>query len=667
MPLTSIPRHNKVVELFNHKLETRLSAKECINSLKTLSPSPPFSRGWHNDKISSLNNLQNVSFAKDNLKDHFYLNLFLRALLLSSLVGVREISALENKNTALRHALPGTGALGHGNRIIHVAGNNNLTMEPIRNKRGNQCGEIEREKIKRQKKVARKHARENARNIRRNARKEVRETIRTHENMASSNTNLLEGLSPVVNTGLGAGKGAIAGGAAGAGAIVGGIGGAITGGLLSQNGNSNSEKQKLEGNHPHDKDEASLGDDNKQSVRKTQDINDNILIGHPLQNGQLMDVNQPGNENIPAIPVDVSHIPMLARFMPPLKYFDFLYNGNKIDAIGDIEDAIRLFYQTEHFHMHSFYDKIDTIPEEYEFLREIAPQLKIHVEAAKNYVRSALHRFKQAIEVYEDVNDRSKIILVHKTRNGYIVDYFSRILNTQDTSIINQALERFYNALITMRNFFNNKMGKFIFASAKRNDVRNPVHNENGPMGFVMSNDQEQRVIIMADQFSPQYLKTTKPQITALHETSHHAVATRDFVLSPTTTVAGDALDFVEAMQEALFDEIQVQGEKTTINFDLFFMQAYGNVIGDIPVTAPQIKEMAKRDPILRANIMMDNADFLARMIFDIGQGIAYDSGVSLRTKRNAQSDREIQKMMLSKTVFFLCNRINADYRRSLP
>lgn len=172
-----------------------------------------------------MENLQNVSFAPNNIKDHFYLNLLLRVLLLSSLVGVREISAQEDKNTALRHALNDTDALGHDNRVIHIAGNNNLTMEPIRNKRGNQCGEIEREKIKRQKKVARKHARENARNIRRNARKEVRDTIRTHENMASSNTNLLEGLSPVVNTGLGAGKGAIAGGAAGAVAIVGGIGG----------------------------------------------------------------------------------------------------------------------------------------------------------------------------------------------------------------------------------------------------------------------------------------------------------------------------------------------------------------------------------------------------------------------------------------------------------
>lgn len=134
----------------------------------------------------------------------------------------------------------------------------------------------------------------------------------------------------------------------------------------------------------------------------------------------------------------------------------------------------------------------------------------------------------------------------------------------------------------------------------------------------------------MVDNFHVAEQIGTRMHLTTLHEVSHFS-GSLDFHVAPSTSRVGDASEFMESFVDGLYGR---NGESIAIDYK--FLEVYRQQYPNIAINEIQFKEILKIDPMLRANAFMENADFLARMISDLGSGRAFNSDTIARVSRAA-------------------------------
>lgn len=141
----------------------------------------------------------------------------------------------------------------------------------------------------------------------------------------------------------------------------------------------------------------------------------------------------------------------------------------------------------------------------------------------------------------------------------------------------------------------------------------------------------------MVDNYHAFPMLSTQLHLTTLHEASHYS-GSFNFQIAPSTSLVGDASEFIETFNDGVMG---VNAET------IHFIDAYRREFPHTDITEHQFRALLVRDPVLRANAFMENTDFLARMIADLGSRTPHDRDVHLRRRRNAGLSRAAMLILL--------------------
>lgn len=383
-------------------------------------------------------------------------------------------------------------------------------------------------------------------------------------------------------------------------------------GLIMTSGTSHANNEHAEEIAPN-----SQSPENQKEEIKIQRI-DHVYNVRIVNNEQRILLNPDQHMD----PIPVAHIPNLKRFLPTIylsKPPGFYRYGLEMEMVKYIQTA----YGNLDIYIHSFQNRTyNDIPLQYTYLRENLDYFNQSVNSAKFYAREAAGKLTNAF-----LNSTQDEFIVNP--QNPLIQYIAKVFVTVDQGILSNIAIRLHEAIDSINKYFDENHGIF-FATAKTHPDY-PVPEESlqpipenfiMPLAFAPINDALKRIIIMVDKFeqtddifkSPQ---TTLP-LAVLHEASHQAIGSSDFILSPTRVTAGDALDFMELMTEALGPSLSGKRRTEYLELDNRFFEAYKRYTGINTITPEQFLRKLQLDPMLKANVMVDNADFLARMIYDI-------------------------------------------------
>lgn len=345
--------------------------------------------------------------------------------------------------------------------------------------------------------------------------------------------------------------------------------------------------------------------------------------------------------------IDISHIPAQTRFLSPSLYiplemhltgFPYLRPGVYRHLADDpnpmaiaIKDFVTMNYGQNDVFYCKFDQSVESIPEDFAQLRNHLPQYKSSVLAAKRYVDALYHEFSRT--TMRNIHGE----LCFPPRGNRIGTYLSKVLQLNQIADANiasiikkEAMERLLFHTERVYHYLQNEINNIYFVSS--DTAAHPyTHRGSCPMGFMNVQDEFRRVIIMVDAAHVAPVLSTQMHLTVLHEVSHYS-GTLDFQMAPSTSLVGDASEFMETFNDGIFG---VNNEYIEIKPG--FVEAYRHEHPGIEVNENHIRELLKRDLILRANAFMENADFMARMISDLGSRQPYDRDVHGRKRRSAK------------------------------
>ena len=308
--------------------------------------------------------------------------------------------------------------------------------------------------------------------------------------------------------------------------------------------------------------------------------------------------------------IDIGNIPQLNEFLTrsavhPYRGEFVNFNRDISDVANEMKQKIRSYYQREDFFAFSLNQNQRDIPAQYTLLRDRLGIYRYKVNRAKELVETLYTRFRD-IETHK----------YHRTpgvhANSILIgNYLSDLLRINTINDINiqeiikkNAMTRLQNYVHDMNSFFQNEINNIYFVTANispYNLMENASPERIG--GFVFSNDESRRVIIMADFFSVDDLDRQLTE-TILHEASHLS-GSLDYKLSN----VGDALASM-----ARFNNVALGLEPGHIELTDSVMEYYQHTT-QRKISKEQLRELIRRDPVLRANLFMDNAYFLPVMI----------------------------------------------------
>ena len=344
--------------------------------------------------------------------------------------------------------------------------------------------------------------------------------------------------------------------------------------------------------------------------------------------------------------LDITHLPVQRTFLSPYFYHplhtqlsgvpyvrpevqehlaeDFTYMGVAIKNF-----IMESYHQNDIFYCR-FNQRLEDIPEAFSQLRNNLQKYKEEVLLARKYVNALDYELTRTT-MRNDIGE-----LLFPPRGHRIEAYLSKVLQLDtltDADIIltikKEAMERLFFHTQKIKNYLNNEINNIYFVSCNT-DIHPYVYTASCPMGFMFTTDNFRRIIIMVDNYQAAPTLSTQVHLTALHEVSHYS-GTLDFQMAPSTSLVGDASEFMETFNDGIFG---VNGESIEIKDT--FIDAYRREHPDININQEQFRELLKRDPVLRANAFMENADFLARMIADLGGRTPYNSDILGHRKREA-------------------------------
>ncbi|WP_369012068.1 hypothetical protein SM114_13105 [Erwinia pyrifoliae] len=234
--------------------------------------------------------------------------------------------------------------------------------------------------------------------------------------------------------------------------------------------------------------------------------------------------------------------------------------------------------------------------------------------------RSAQENIALAIARISDVSYENKIR-----------EYLSLSLNTQNKKILTEAIFRLKTQLWRTRDFLNeserNNYNNIIIVSTRRiTDARNPFnsisiiqdqnHLRTIPLAFTFLEDPHCRIFIMLDsnvQNSPigspiMEMNVNYLDSTFIHEGSHLALGSLDICYNEVheeTYLPGNT----RVLRQKINSAIDSGEIKNNISFKRFMNAAYQHVGINQLVDADTGWDILKTTPMLKSNMIMDNAD----------------------------------------------------------
>lgn len=337
--------------------------------------------------------------------------------------------------------------------------------------------------------------------------------------------------------------------------------------------------------------------------------------------------------------VNLNNIPNRSGFMEPMNAYYAIAYPNKFDHTNKIADSIKQHYASPTSYQFGYGEDILKIPKEFFLLRKHISTFIQEVDLAHSHAALVKNLFHRTTMTLPDGT------MQYPARNK-IKSYLAKVLQTDDETIISQAMARLRYHTGQIVSYFETTKNSIIFATCST--VAHPyAYRAESPMGFTYADDVKSRIIIMADNFYTSQTLSTLPRHTALHEISHHS-GSLDFLVSPTTSKVGDASEFVESFDDAL---TQACTDYVDISDD--FTRAFNYNLGNRALGKQQIRQLMLRDPMLKANAIMDNADFIARFITDIAENKPYNFDfIKPKNKRSAAQTPE--KIRLNAIMTFI-------------
>ncbi|XBS71566.1 hypothetical protein ABK905_11945 [Acerihabitans sp. KWT182] len=206
---------------------------------------------------------------------------------------------------------------------------------------------------------------------------------------------------------------------------------------------------------------------------------------------------------------------------------------------------------------------------------------------------------------------------------------YQKTLKTKDVAILKEAEHRLKYYIDHIHKHFEGTDNNVMLATCTHLG-HTYVHNGNIPLGFTYADDMHNRVVILVDNFGTAQTLSSKVELTMLHETSH-IYGSMDFMQAPSTARAGEASEFSEAFVDGIFGR-----NHEVINIDDNFVHSYNAANPTHIINKAQMQELLKHDEMLKANAFIDNADFVSRMISDLGS----------KTSANFESKMRLRKRM---------------------
>lgn len=374
--------------------------------------------------------------------------------------------------------------------------------------------------------------------------------------------------------------------------------------------------------------------------------------------------NQPPTNNPPGLGdvVEPINVPLLTDFLPT-RFNNLIDSRVNVDFDYYRNHAVQLYFPHQwqdilahdasgsHVYVHSMVDGLESIPEEFSFLREYLW-----------YFTAATY---EAIDISHAV--RKKLYEVYFSNNegrsggdfaeNIISDYMEEVLTIDTPEVIGIALERLKHYLDKICDYFENHPDKIFFATRKQTGIQNTASQ--GALGFTYSIDANRRIVLLVDRFINSEALNNAVHLTALHEASHVAGGTRDFYSSPYISRIGEP----EEIPDAFEDQLTGRDQTNILQFDDDFLDAYAQRVAIQRPNIAQFKRLILNDDMLRANIIMDNADSLAKIIDDL-----YNRLFLLRRGRDVgQSAMQpnISKGMIKKALLSLTAALSDSGREA--
>lgn len=303
------------------------------------------------------------------------------------------------------------------------------------------------------------------------------------------------------------------------------------------------------------------------------------------------------------------------------------------------QEIIAAGNEDEYVYLHCLSDKAETIPDKFKSLKKYLWYFNFEVSYAKKMVKTL--RDEMNLIYFSDVNSAAN------DASGRIInDYLEEVLINDTPEVIGNALERLKYYLDRICDYFDNYSDNIYIATGKGIGTTNTEIP--GPMGFTTCIDTNKRMVILADRFFCHRELNNLAHLTVLHESSHVEGGTRDFFSSPYTT----QIDEVENIYAALEDMLTGLDQTNILYFDDDFLDSYARQVGIQRPSITQFKQIILNDDMLRANIIIDNADSLVNIIDNLYKRLF--SHRETRDLKRQSGQPNLEKDMIKKVFLSL-------------
>ncbi|MCS3434584.1 hypothetical protein [Klebsiella sp. BIGb0407] len=310
---------------------------------------------------------------------------------------------------------------------------------------------------------------------------------------------------------------------------------------------------------------------------------------------------------------DIENIPRLNGFLTrsathPYRAGFVDFNEDTTYIAETMKAKIRTYYQSENFLAFRLEQGSAIIPAHYYRQNDYFHIYKHGVDRAKKLVETLDDHFRD-IKI-----QRLKRISAGNMNLRRLENYLSVKLRLDtiddiriEKIIREESITRLQDYIRDMKFYFNNEINSIYFVTANIHPyaIRENLDLER-VAGFVFPTDKYRRVIIMPDFYSVNDLDRYLVD-TILHEVSHIA-GSLDYHVS-------SGVDIQDSM--ARFNGVALGIEPGYIVFDDHSMEYYQHTTRR-EISKEQLTELIRRDPVLRANLFMDNAYFLPTIIEEL-------------------------------------------------
>lgn len=251
--------------------------------------------------------------------------------------------------------------------------------------------------------------------------------------------------------------------------------------------------------------------------------------------------------------------------------------------------------------------------------------------SAPPYITLARTKYRMA---FRSAQENIALAISHISDLSYekeIKGYLALSLNTRSEKILGEALLRLKEQLWRARDFLStselNAYNNIVIVSTRRIvDALNPFNSHSTiedqdtlrkmPLAFTYLEDPYRRIFIMLDsnvehkavgssimEMNVNYLDST-----FIHETSHLTSGTSDICYNgrfEEVFLPGDT----RALRQQLYDQIENGELKNNIHFNIFMQTVYQHFGITQSVDAETGLNIIKTTPMLKSNLIMDNAD----------------------------------------------------------